>query len=63
MSKKAVRTVKPVVVPKMKKEALLRAKKYAGQRDVLAALLKDDQEYTVAEVNAILEQFAKGKVK
>ena len=63
MSKKAVQTVKPVVVPKLKKEALLRAKKYAGQRDVLAALLKDDQEYTVAEVNAILEQFAKGKVK
>lgn len=63
MSKKTVQTVKPVVVPKLKKEALLRAKKYAGQRDVLAALLKDDQEYTVAEVNAILEQFAKGKVK
>lgn len=63
MSKKTVQTVKPVVVPKLKKEALLRAKKYAGQRDVLAALLKDDQEYTVAEVNAILEKFAKGKVK
>lgn len=63
MSKKTVQTVKPVVVPKLKKEALLRAKKYAGQRDVLAALLKDDQEYTVAEVNAILENFAKGKVK
>lgn len=63
MSKKTVQTVKPVVVPKLKKEALLRAKKYAGQRDVLAALLKDDQEYTVAEVNAILEKFAKGRVK
>lgn len=63
MSKKTVQTVKPVVVPKLKKEALLRAKKYAGQRDVLAALLKDDQEYTVAEVNAILENFAKGRVK
>ena len=63
MANTTVQTVKPVVVPKLKKEALLRAKKYAGQRDVLAALLKDDQEYTVAEVNAILEQFAKGKVK
>ena len=63
MSKKTVQTVKPVVVPTFKKEAVLRAKKYAGQRDVLAALLKDDQEYTVAEVNAILENFAKGKVK
>ncbi len=62
MSKKTVQTVKPVVVPKLKKEALLRAKKYAGQRDLLAALLKDDQEYTVAEVNAILEAFKKGKV-
>lgn len=62
MSKQTVQTVKPVVVPKLKKEALLRAKKYAGQRDLLAALLKDDQEYTVAEVNAILEHFKKGKV-
>lgn len=62
MNKRTVETVKPVVVPKLKKEALLRAKKYAGQRDLLAALLKDDQEYTVAEVNAILEHFKKGKV-
>lgn len=62
MSKQTVQTVKPVVVPKLKKEALLRAKKYAGQRDLLAALLRDDQEYTVAEVNAILERFTKGKV-
>ena len=62
MAKQTVQAVKPVVVPKLKKEALLRAKKYAGQRDVLAALLKDDQEYTVAEVNAILEHFKKGKV-
>lgn len=62
MAKQTVQTVKPVVVPKLKKEALLRAKKYAGQRDLLAALLKDDQEYTVAEVNAILEHFKKGKV-
>lgn len=62
MSKQTVQTVRPVVVPKLKKEALLRAKKYAGQRDLLAALLRDDQEYTVAEVNAILERFTKGKV-
>lgn len=62
MAKQTVQAVKPVVVPKLKKEALLRAKKYAGQRDLLAALLKDDQEYTVAEVNAILEHFKKGKV-
>ena len=53
---------KTVIVPKMKKEAFLKAKKYIGQRDVLAALLKDDQEYTVAEVNVILERFMRGKV-
>lgn len=63
MAKKITQTTKPVVVPKFKKEALLKAKKYAGQRDLLAALLKDDQEYTAAEVNAILENFKKGKVK
>ncbi len=56
-------TKKTVVVCKFKKAALLKAKKYAGQRDLLAALLKDDQEYTAAEVNAILDRFAKGKVR
>lgn len=55
-------TKKTVVVPKFKKAALLKAKKYTGQRDLLAALLKDDQEYTVAEVDAILESFKKGMV-
>lgn len=61
MSKKST-TVKPVVVPKFKKEALLKAKKYEGQRDLLNALLKDDQEYTAAEVAALVEKFKKGKV-
>lgn len=61
MSKKST-TVKPVVVPKFKKEALLKAKKYEGQRDLLNALLKDDQEYTAAEVAALVEEFKKGKV-
>ncbi|MBR4420016.1 MAG: hypothetical protein IKT32_03975 [Clostridia bacterium] len=61
MSKKST-IVKPVVVPKFKKEALLKAKKYEGQRDLLNALLKDDQEYTAAEVAALVEEFKKGKV-
>lgn len=55
-------TKKTVVVPKFKKAELLKAKKYIGQRDLLAALLKDDQEYAVAEVDAILESFKKGMV-
>ena len=49
-------------VPKFTKAALLKAKKYAYQKDVLNALLKDDQEYTAKEVAGLVENFLKGKV-
>lgn len=48
--------------PTFTKAALLQAKKYEEQRDLLNALLKDDREYTASEVADLVENFLKGKV-
>lgn len=53
---------KKTTVPTFTKAALIKAKKYEEQRDILSALLKDDQEYTAAEVAEMVENFLKGKV-
>lgn len=50
-------------VPAFTKAQLLASKRYAGRRDALAALLKDGNVYTLAEVDKALGQFMKGKVK
>lgn len=53
---------KKPTVPTFTKAALIKAKKYEEQRDILSALLKDDREYTAAEVAEMVENFLKGKV-
>ncbi len=45
------------------KEQILRSEKYAKRRDLLTAILKDDRAYTLADVDALIEKFMKGKVK
>ena len=49
--------------PKFSKEALLNSKRFRKQHDFVMALLKDGEEYTVSEVEVIIEKFMKGKVK
>lgn len=49
-------------VPTFGKEALLKAKRYAGQCDVLDVVLRDDREYKLAEVAKLVDDFLKGKV-
>lgn len=48
--------------PTFSKAQLLEAKKYAGQKDLLNALLKDDQQYTAKQAEKLIEDFLKGKV-
>lgn len=43
------------------KQQLLRSKRYAAKKDLLNALLQD-KEYTVEQVDKILNDFLKGKV-
>ena len=45
------------------KEQILASKKYANRRDALGAILADGKEYTVEQVESLLEKFLKGKVK
>lgn len=48
---------------KFTKTQLLNSKKYAGKRDLISALLADDETYTTAEVDALIEKYLKGTVK
>lgn len=45
------------------KEQLISSKKFMNNKDVLSALLEDDKKYSESEVNEIIENFMKGKVK
>lgn len=45
------------------KDQLIRSEKYRNQRDLVAALLKDENVYSLTEVEEIMNQFMKGKVK
>ncbi len=44
------------------KDQILMSEKYAKRRDLVNALLEDDKEYTITEVDAMMEKFLKGKV-
>lgn len=45
------------------KDALVNSKRFRNNRDLVSALLKDDVEYTVSEVEIMIEKYMKGKVK
>lgn len=45
------------------KEQILASKKYANRRDVLGVVLADGKQYTSEQVESLLENFMKGKVK
>ena len=45
------------------KEQILASSKYANRRDVLGAILSDNDTYTFEKVDSLLEKFMKGKVK
>lgn len=49
--------------PAFTKDQLLTFDKYRGRRDLLGALLEDGRGYTYAEVDALVDNFMKGKVK
>ena len=45
------------------KEQILNSKKYRNRRDALGVVLKDDESYTIADIESLLDGFMKGKVK
>lgn len=48
---------------KFSKEQLIASDKYANRRDLVSALLDDNETYTIATVDKKIEEFMKGKVK
>ena len=48
---------------KFTKQQILAASKYNNRRDALNTILVDGETYTISEVNSLLENFMKGKVK
>lgn len=49
--------------PKFNKESLLNSKRFQNERDLVSALLKDDGEYTISEVEEMIAKYMKGTVK
>ena len=49
--------------PKFSKVELLNAKRFRNERDLVSALLKDGVEYTISEVEIMIAEYMKGKVK
>ena len=49
--------------PAFTKDQLLTFDKYRGRRDLLGALLEDGRGYTYAEVDELVDNIMKGKVK
>lgn len=54
--------VKDTQVAKYTKSVILSADKLTWNRDVLAVLLEDDKEYTLDEVEKIVDDFNKREV-
>ena len=60
-AKEAARSVSNA--PVFPKERILTFQRYANRRDLLSILLKDGQEYTHDQVQNLIDNFMKGKVK
>ena len=63
MSTKRKTAVDTAMEPKFTKEALVNSKRFQNERDIVSALLKDDVEYTISEVDSMIAEYMKGKVK
>ena len=62
MSTKKKPAASAVKEPKFTKASLVNSKRFRNERDIVSALLKNDVEYTVSEVDAMIAKYMKGKV-
>lgn len=54
----------PVAVPvTFSKAKILTMRRFAKRRDLLSVLLKENQQYTIEQVNNLINDHLKGKVK
>ena len=59
MAEKKTETIE---VATFTKAQILDSKKYANRRDALSVVLNDNENYTLEDVDALLDNFMKGKV-
>ncbi len=62
MAKKKNTKVVSQVEIKYSKEQIVNSNKYKANVDLLNAILKNNRQYTLQEVNEIINNFKKGKV-
>ena len=48
---------------KYSKQQILKSKKYSDKQDLINAMLKDDTQYSITEVDELINNFMKGVVK
>ena len=63
MSSKKKPAVEAATEPKFTKESLMNSRRFHNDRDIVSALLKDNVEYTIPEVEDMITNYMKGKVK
>ena len=63
MSTKKKPAASAATEPKFTKEALMNSKRFHNERDIVSAVLEDGVEYAVSEVEGIITEYMKGKVK
>ena len=51
-----------IIEEKYTKKQIVNSKTFIDNKDLLNAVLKEDESYTKQEVNKIIENFKKGKV-
>ena len=51
------------VEPMFTKEALVNSKRFCDERDIVSALLEDGVEYAIPDVEIMIAEYMKGKVK
>lgn len=63
MSTKKKPVVETTKEPTFTKEILVNSKRFCNKQDIVSALLKDGVEYTISDVEGMIEKYMKGKVK
>ena len=63
MSSKKKTSASAEMEPKFTKEALMNSRRFRDERDLVSALLKDDVEYSIPEVEGMITEYMKGMVK
>jgi len=63
MAENEDKNIKENINRKYTKEQLLKSKKYADNRDVLSAVLKDSNSYSPETVDKLIKEFKRRRVK